>query len=516
MRNQNTPADMEQPCMWHNICICLDHPAVRLHERATEKGFADREPLNPSGEAAMFRSLFPWLGRRARCAPALKEPCRQMPRLERLTDRIVPACTSTFLLATGTLTITCDAAADNVAVSRDLVGNIVVTGATPPPGVPGPTVLNVDSIVVQLGDGTDTFTIDMSNGLFEPGLNVEATGRSEIEWQISAGAGDGDRLVVLGQSLGDDTLDFGILSGVSAVNLNGDGDADVTTDGQFDQFAARGQGGNDRINFQGDVVVGGPVTSASVITIAGGDGNDIVIGSSAADSIDGGPGADNLSGGDGNDTLTAGAASETDADTLDGGNGNDSLNGGGGNDSMAGGEGNDVLDGNDSIAALDGNDSIDGGAGNDTIRGSVGDDTLRGGSGDDTLDGGLGNDTLDGGDGNDTMDGGIGNDNLFGAVGNDNLLGGLGFDTLAGGDNDDILDGGLAADELRGDAGNDSLFGNNGRDTLTGGSGTDTLRGGRSRDFLADRDGEPDTLRGGHGFDTCDRDLIDDVRGCEV
>jgi len=121
------------------------------------------------------------------------------------------------------------------------------------------------------------------------------------------------------------------------------------------------------------------------------EGNDRVIGRSAADRI---------SGLGGNDTLLGCAG----ADTLDGGTGNDSLRGGDGNDVMLGGSGVDFLDG---------------GAGNDALSSDSGSDRLSGGSGNDTLNGGSGNDTLDGGSGKDVLRGGSGRDRLIGGSGAD-------------------------------------------------------------------------------------------------
>jgi uncharacterized protein len=72
--------------------------------------------------------------------------------------------------------------------------------------------------------------------------------------------------------------------------------------------------------------------------------------------------------------------------SLNGGNGNDILLGTGGEDSLFGGNGNDTLLG------LDGHDLLFGGNGVDRLFGGVGNDLLAGGNGDDILSGGAGRD----------------------------------------------------------------------------------------------------------------------------
>ncbi|MEA3064850.1 MAG: uncharacterized protein QOJ27_1296 [Sphingomonadales bacterium] len=69
---------------------------------------------------------------------------------------------------------------------------------------------------------------------------------------------------------------------------------------------------------------------ADGISLAGGNGNDSLVGTGGEDRLDGGNGSDVLSGLGGHDVLI-------------GGNGTDTLNGGSGNDVLAGGNGNDVL-----------------------------------------------------------------------------------------------------------------------------------------------------------------------------
>ena len=79
-------------------------------------------------------------------------------------------------------------------------------------------------------------------------------------------------------------------------------------------------------------------------SVDGGDGNDRVVGGSAADSLSGGAGRDRLTGGAGNDTLV----------------------GGGGFDRLFGGAGDDFLDSRDGV-----NDLLNGGAGRDSGNASL-------------------------------------------------------------------------------------------------------------------------------------------------
>jgi Ca2+-binding RTX toxin-like protein len=149
-----------------------------------------------------------------------------------------------------------------------------------------------------------------------------------------------------------------------------------------------------------------------------GDGNDTIIGNSAANFLSGGRGNDTLNGGAGNDTIY-------------GDNGNDSIDGGSGSDYIHGGNGDDIILGGtgtftDLLYGDDGNDYIDGGAGDDqdANRG----EGLKGGAGDDIILGGDGTDAVHGQDGNDILLGGTGNDLLTGGGGVNTLLGGTGND----------------------------------------------------------------------------------------
>ena len=71
-----------------------------------------------------------------------------------------------------------------------------------------------------------------------------------------------------------------------------------------------------------DLVSAAALASTSVLlTLNGGTGDDILVGSQGGDTITGGSGNDHIDGGNGNDTLDGGA----DTDTINGGAGIDSA-----------------------------------------------------------------------------------------------------------------------------------------------------------------------------------------------
>jgi serralysin len=84
----------------------------------------------------------------------------------------------------------------------------------------------------------------------------------------------------------------------------------------------------------------------------------------------------------------------------------ENAKGGNGDDAIMGNSAANTLNGDnghDSLIGREGNDSLVGGTGKDDLQGGAGDDTLSGGTGSDTLDGGAGNDRLIGGAGEDVF-----------------------------------------------------------------------------------------------------------------
>ena len=193
------------------------------------------------------------------------------------------------------------------------------------------------------------------------------------------------------------------------------------------------------------------LTLTGAATVGGGnDGNNEIVGNTAASSLSGGNGADTLTGGVNNDTL----------------------NGGAGADKMVGGAGNDtyVVDfGSDTVSESSGEGT------DDLIQSSV--DIV-------TLAANVENLTLTG---SATLGGGNNEDNLI--TGNSiasSLSGGVGLDTLTGGAGKDTLDGGASADSMVGGAGADVYFVNDAGDVVTeSGSDIDEIKSSISIALLA-------------------------------
>lgn len=285
------------------------------------------------------------------------------------------------------------------------------------------------------------------------------------------------------------------------------------------------------------VQFGGPnglfvYASACGNPIAGGEGDDTVIGFRGGDRIDAGDGNDTVRGLQGEDCVSGGAGN----DAISGNDGDDTVRGGPGDDSVFGRQGDDALSGNagdDRVSANNGDDVVYGRRGDDGVSGNAGDDIVRGNAGNDTVFGRGGSDRLFGNAGDDRVLGGAGQDQLIGNRGEDRLRGGAGDDVLRGfadddslfgGAGDDRMSGNAADDTVRGGAGDDRIYGRGGRDSLSGNAGDDMLVGGNGRDRIYGRagddrilarDGERDLVVCGIGRDRAVADMIDVVRGCE-
>lgn len=299
-----------------------------------------------------------------------------------------------------------------------------------------------------------------------------------------------EKITLLGGA-GNDSLYGSIGNAGEGRNFFDGGDGNDTIKVFATQDTALGGAGNDFIVSSTVVAISTAGAPSSFPGFAGrnlldgGADNDTIVAAFSTDTMIGGTGNDSLSGiftqgsgGEGNDTINAsfGGTSAT-LVTLNGGLGDDLLignttvvtgftvtnffNGGEGNDRMIFGTARDQVigdaSGNDTISYatgvnfnlnnntvvnnitdLLGSNFITGGNGTDVITTGAGDDILFGGSTTGTTpqltDG---NDTLDAGGGNDTLLGDFGNDQLFGGDGNDSLGGGPGADTLIGGSGND-------------------------------------------------------------------------------
>ena len=119
-----------------------------------------------------------------------------------------------------------------------------------------------------------------------------------------------------------------------------------------------------------------------------------------------------------------------------------------------------------------------------------------------------GDDVINGTNRRDLIMGRAGNDTLNGFGRRDVIFGGWGNDTVNAGDGNDLVFGGPGDDTLNGDAGNDRIFAQRGVDTVNGGPGNDTFHV---------RDGEPDHVTCGQGYDVVRADYKDVVANdCEL
>jgi Ca2+-binding RTX toxin-like protein len=437
----------------------------------------------------------------------------------------------------GTATVSMSAAGDSgsLAVGTGANAGRIMVGAA---ACGAATVTNTDTIVVNGNTGAETITIDLSGGPFGPGVAVEGSGTSEIEFAIDLSTGVQDRLTVTGTS-GAESVGLGTLG----ANLNGDNDVDATLTG-VELGTVNASDGADLVSGAGGAVTGS--ATSLLLTVTGDAGNDTLTGGTGDDTITGGTGNNVLSGGGGDDTVTGGSGDDTIAgdaggDSLTGGLGNDVFDEGAainGTDTMAGSGGNDLVtyggrasgvvvtmdgvfdDGEpgeaDNVAA-DVENAI-GGAGANTMVGSGNANVLTGGPVADVIDGAGGDDTIAGGIGGDRLTGGAGNDVVSGGADGDWIFEGAGSDDLDGGPDSDTLDySGVAASvvvsladaapQTTGGAGTDTLAG---FENLTGGTGADTLAGDAGPNVLSGNSGN-DTILGDDGDDAINGDVGTDT-----
>ncbi len=293
------------------------------------------------------------------------------------------AVTATF--SGGALSVVGDSAANNIGISRNAAGRILVNGGAVAVVGGTPTVANTALIrVFGLGDN-DVISLNEANGALPPANLFGGAGND-----VLTGGSGADQ--VFGQA-GNDTL----LGKGGTDLLFGGGENDTATGGDADDQVF-GQSGNDRMIWNP-----GDDTDLN----EGGDGIDTV-------EVNGGNGAEQF-------TATANgtrvrfdrvnpAPFAIDIGTSE----NLVVNANGGDDSFS-------ATGN--LAALI-KITVDGGAGNDTLLGSNGADVLLGGDGNDFVDGNQGNDLALLGAGDDTFqwDPGDGSDTVEGQDGSDAML----------------------------------------------------------------------------------------------
>jgi Ca2+-binding RTX toxin-like protein len=412
--------------------------------------------------------------------------------------------------------------------------------------------LALDGVTV-LTPGLTGVNIDLSNSIeqdtYNSGLDL-ITGMQNVVGSIFNDTLSGGTDAVLVNN---------ILDGLAGDDLLLGGGGNDTLIGGLGNDTMNGGVGTDTISYAGttgavsinlsEAAVGGTVAGRSagaagfdlvsnIENVIGGDGNDIIIGSSgvtgsanlgANNVLDGALGDDSINGGAGNDTLIGAAGNDTligaaGNDSLDGGVGNDLLSDGSGLNTLSGGDGNDtyIVSTGDTVNELV-NQGIDvvqtalasytltsnvenlafTGAGVATFvgTGNALNNIITGGANNDTLSGGLGDDTLIGGLGNDTLDGGAGvNDTVSYASSASAVTVNLATGTASGGADSDTLTG---IENVIGSGFNDSITGNDGNNIIDGGAGVDVMIGGLGDDtYVASIAGDVITENLGGGTDT--------------
>jgi len=293
------------------------------------------------------------------------------------------ATTATF--SAGVLTVIGDSTANDIQISRDAAGTILVNngGVTVAGGTP--TVANTSQIRVFGLAGNDVLSLNETNGAL-PAARLFGGADNDA---LTGGAGADE---LFGQAGNDSLLGRG-----SNDLLFGGGEIDTLVGGDADDQAF-GQGGD-------DLMIWNP-----------GDDTDLNEGGGGIDTVE-------VNGGNGAEELTAtanGARVRFDRVipapfAIDIGT-SERL------DVIANG-GDDTFSASGNLSALIAI-AVDGGAGIDTILGSNGADLLLGGDGDDFIDGNQGNDIGFLGAGDDTFqwDPGDGNDTIEGQDGTDTML----------------------------------------------------------------------------------------------
>jgi Ca2+-binding RTX toxin-like protein len=289
------------------------------------------------------------------------------------------------LLSNGTLSVFGDSLDNQIIISRNAAGQILVNGGAVTVVGGTPTVANTNLIQVFGQGGNDTITLDQANGALPRAFLFGGSGDDTL-----TGGHGADQL--FGQA-GNDTL----LGKVGVDLLFGGSENDTLTGGDGDDQVF-GEAGNDRMiwNPGDDTDLNEGGADSDTVEVNGGGGAEVFTVTAnglrlrfdrlnpAPFAIDIGTSEKivlNANGGDDSFSATGNLAALIQI-TVDGGAGNDTLLGSNGADLLLGGEGNDVIDGqqgNDMAFLGAGDDAFlwDPGDGNDTVEGQAGSDLLR-------------------------------------------------------------------------------------------------------------------------------------------
>jgi Ca2+-binding RTX toxin-like protein len=356
---------------------------------------------------------------------------------------------------------------------------------------------DVEKVTFRALGGTDNITVGDLSGTDVTDVNMD------LASPAGTGTGDGqaDSVVVNGTQGADVIIVSGVTTGAVVDGLT----ARVTltgTEGALDRLTLNALGGDDAVNATG--LPSGRLT----LTIQGGLGADLMVGSPANDLLIGGDGNDTMLAGDGDDTMVWNPGD--DDDTLEGQAGFDvmlfnganisemiNISANGGRVTFFRNIANVVMDLNDvegiEFHALGGADTV-------TVQDLAGTDVtevlvdLASPANSGTGDGQADNIIVQATQGDDVavVVGSAGEASVLGLSAQIDIVGSepandrLTINLLAG---DDVLEAsGLKANaiQLTGDGGNDDdvLIGGDGNDTLQGGPGDDVLVGGPGSDVL--------------------------------
>src|SRR6516164_6318012 len=159
---------------------------------------------------------------------------RFLPTFEQLEDRLTPTVSASFSPNAHLLTVLGDALNNNIVVSRDGAGRILVNGGAVSVQGGSPTVANVSLIQVFGQAGNDNISLDEANGAL-PAANLFGGAGNDT---LIGGSGND---LLFGQA-GNDTL-----MGMGGNDMLFGGDGNDTLIGGTGDDQVFGQAGNDRM-----------------------------------------------------------------------------------------------------------------------------------------------------------------------------------------------------------------------------------------------------------------------------
>src|SRR5262245_27660153 len=122
--------------------------------------------------------------------PIVRKPARgYLPTVDGLDERILPAVTASFIPSAGILSVFGDALDNNITISRNAAGTLLVNGGAVPVLGGTATVANTALIQIFGQGGNDTITLDEANGAL-PKANLFGGAGNDV---LTGGSG-GDML----------------------------------------------------------------------------------------------------------------------------------------------------------------------------------------------------------------------------------------------------------------------------------------------------------------------------------